>query len=57
MEVFLRENKLWKFFSTIVVVHLEDPIALYLHEVKEARTQRIILDGFKDNLIRHLAKK
>ena len=34
-----------------------DPIALDLHEVKEARVQRIILDWVEDNLIPRLAKK
>ena len=53
----LRENKLWSFVSTIVVVPTTDPIALDLHEVKEAKGQRIILDGVKDHLIPHLAEK
>jgi hypothetical protein len=34
-----------------------NPIALDVHEVKEAKTQRIILDGVKDHLIPHLAEK
>ena len=34
-----------------------DPIALDLHEMKEARAQRIILDGVKDHLIPHLDEK
>jgi len=33
----LRENKLWAFVSTTMIVPLSDPIALDLHEVKEAR--------------------
>ena len=53
----LRENKLWSFVSTSVLVPTSDPIALDLHEVKEARAQRIILDGVKDHLIPHLAEK
>jgi hypothetical protein len=53
----LRENKIWSFVSTIVVVPSADPIALDLHEVKEAKAQRLILDGVKDHLIPHLAKK
>jgi hypothetical protein len=32
-------------------------VALDLHEVKEAKAQRIILDGVKDHLIPHLAEK
>jgi hypothetical protein len=55
--VVLRENKLCVFVSTIVTVPSSDPIALDLHEVKEVRAQRIILDGVKDHLIPHLAKK
>ena len=34
-----------------------DAVALDLYEVKEARAQRIILDGVKDHLIPHLAEK
>jgi hypothetical protein len=45
MSVILRENKIWSFFSTIVVVPKEKPIALDLHEVKEAKYQRLILKG------------
>jgi hypothetical protein len=33
----LRENKLWVFVSTTMIVPSSDPIALDLHEVKEAR--------------------
>jgi hypothetical protein len=57
MSAILRENKLWSFVSTIVVVPTTDPIALDLHEVKEAKAQRLILDGVKDHLIPHLAEK
>jgi hypothetical protein len=57
MSVFLKENKIWNYVSYAVVVPIVDPIALYLHEVKEAKAQRIILDGVKDHLIRRLAKK
>ena len=53
----LQENKLWPHVSTVVTVPTSDPIALDLHEVKEARAQRIILDGVKDHLIPHLAEK
>lgn len=34
-----------------------DPIAFDIHELKEARAQRVILDGVKDHLIPHLAEK
>ena len=53
----LRENKLWPHVSTVVTVPASDPIALDLYEVKEARVQRIILDGVKDHLIPHLAER
>jgi hypothetical protein len=53
----LKENKLWLFANTIVPVPASDPIALDVHEVKEAKTQRIILDGVRDHLIPHLAEK
>jgi hypothetical protein len=57
MSAILRENKIWSFVSTIVVAPTTDPIALDLHEVKEAKAQRLILDGVKDHLIPHLAEK
>ena len=53
----LRENKLWPHVSTVVTVPTLDPIALDLHEVKEARAQRVILDGVKDHLISHQVEK
>ena len=53
----LEENKLWLFANTIVHVPDSYPIALDVHEVREAKTQRIILDGVKDHLIPHLAGK
>jgi hypothetical protein len=56
MSTILRENKIWSFVSTIVFVPTIDPIFLDLHEVKEAKYLRIILDGVKDHLIPHLAK-
>jgi hypothetical protein len=57
MSVILKENKIWSFVSTIVVAPTADPIALDLHEVKEAKSQRLILDGVKDHLIPHLVEK
>jgi hypothetical protein len=33
----LKENKLWYFLDTIVLVPALDPIALDVHEVKEAK--------------------
>ena len=57
MSALLKENKIWNCVSSIVVVPAADPVALDLHEVKEARAQRIILDGVKNHLIPHLAEK
>jgi hypothetical protein len=51
----LKENKIWNYVSSVVVAPTTDPIALDLHVVKEAKAQRIILDGV--NLIPHLAEK
>jgi hypothetical protein len=53
----LKENKIWNYVSFVVVVPTADLVALDLHEVKEAKDQRIILDGVKDHLIPHLAEK
>jgi hypothetical protein len=57
MSAILRENKIWSFVSTIVVVPSADPVALDLDEVKEAKAHRLILDGVKDHLIPHLDEK
>jgi hypothetical protein len=57
MSTILRENKIWSFVITIVVVPSTYPIALDLHDVKKAKAQRLILDGVKDHLIPHLAEK
>ena len=48
---------MWSFANTIVPIPASDPIALDVHEVNEAKTQRIILDKVKEHLIPHLAKK
>jgi hypothetical protein len=48
---------LWSFANTIVPVLASDPLALDVHEVREAKTQRIIFDGVRDHLIPHLAEK
>jgi hypothetical protein len=53
----LKENKLWLFANTIMFVPASNPIALDVHEVKEAKTHRIILDGVKYHPIPHLAEK
>lgn len=52
----LKENKIWSFVSTASVPPV-DPIALDVYEVKEAKAQRIILDGVRDALIPNLAEK
>jgi len=57
MSAILRENKIWISISTIVVAPSTDPINLDLYEVNEAKYQRLILDGVKDQLIPHLAEK
>ena len=51
----LKENKLWSVANTIVPVPASDPIALDVHEVREAKTQRIVFYGVKDHLIPHLS--
>ena len=45
------------FIVSTVVTPASDPIALDIHEVKEAQSQRLILDGIRDHLIPHLAEK
>jgi hypothetical protein len=57
MSVVLKENKIWNYVGSVVLVPTADLVALDLHEVKEAKAKRIILDGVKDHLIPHLAEK
>jgi len=57
MTALLKENRLWSHANTVVPVPTNDPIALDVHEVREAKAQRLILDGVKDPLIPHLAEK
>ena len=57
MSAIPKENKIYNYVNSVVAPPAADPIALDLHEVKEAKAQRIILDGVKDHLIPHLAKK
>jgi len=52
----LKENKIWRFVDFVVTLPL-DPVSRDIHDVLEARAQRIILDGVKDCLIPHLAEK
>ena len=58
MIVFLEENKLWIIVNTMAV-NLPDtyPVYLDIHKVKEAESQRLIMDGIRDNLIPHVAEK
>jgi hypothetical protein len=37
MSTVLKENKIWNFVSSVVVAPTSDPVALDLHEVKEAK--------------------
>jgi hypothetical protein len=53
----LKKNKLWSFLNTAVPLPASNPIALDVHEVKEAKTQRNILDKVRDHLIPHLDEK
>jgi hypothetical protein len=53
----LKENNIYSYVNSIVVAPTTDPISLDLHETKEDKAQRIILDGVKDHLIPHLAEK
>jgi hypothetical protein len=57
ISVILKEKKIWNYVSFVVLVLVANVIALDLHEIKEAKAQRIILDGVKDHLIPHLVEK
>jgi hypothetical protein len=57
LSVVLKENKICNYVNSVVVAPTIDLVALDLHEIKEAKAQRIILDGVKDHLIPHLAEK
>jgi hypothetical protein len=50
----LKENKILTFVNIIMPVPSTDPIYLDVHEVKEERAQRIILDGVRDHHIPYL---
>ena len=53
-----KENRLWTIVSTVLTLLVDtDSIALDIHEVKEAKAQRLILDGIRDHLIQHVAEK
>jgi hypothetical protein len=57
LSIVLKENKIYNYVNSIVAAPATNPITLDMHEVKEAKAQRIILDGVKDYLIPHLAEK
>ena len=58
MTTVLKENRLWIIVSTVVTPPPDtDPVALDMHEVKEAKSQKLILDGIRDHLIPHVAEK
>ena len=57
MLVVLKENKIWNYVSSVVLVPTTYPVALDFHEVKVAKAERIILDGVKDHLYPHLDDK
>jgi hypothetical protein len=53
----LKENKIYNYVNYVVVAPAADPVVLELHEIKEAKAKRIILDGVKEHLIKHLVEK
>ena len=57
LSAILKENKIYSYVNSVVAAPTADLVALDLHEIKEAKALRIILDGVKDHLIPHLAKK
>jgi hypothetical protein len=52
-----RRTRFWNYVNYVVVAPTTDDVSFYLYEVKEAKSQRIILDGVKYHLIPHLAEK
>jgi hypothetical protein len=57
MTTIFNENKFWDLFTTVIVPPSNNPIELDIHDFKEAKSQRLILDGVRDPLIPHLAEK
>ena len=56
--VVLKKNRLWTIVSIVATPPIDtDHIALDIHEVKEAKSQRLILDGIRDHLIPHVPEK
>jgi hypothetical protein len=52
----LVENGLWDFVNTTLTPSM-DPTDLVIHEQKDVKARRIILDAVKDHLIPHLSEK
>ena len=57
MSAVLKENNIYSYVNYVVEALAINLVSLHLHETKEAKAQRIILDGAKDHLIPHLAEK
>ena len=57
MTVVLKENRLWIIVSTVATPPDTDHVALNMHELKESKGERLILDGIRDHLIPHVAEK
>jgi hypothetical protein len=57
MTTIFKENKLWALVTTAVAPPSNDLISLDIHEFKEAKSQRLIVDGVKDPLIPHFTEK
>ena len=57
MTAIVKECRLWIMVSTMITPFEVDTITLDIHEVKEAKAQRMILDGIRGHLIPHVAEK
>jgi hypothetical protein len=57
LSVVLKEKFFFSYVNYVVAAPATDPVVLDLHETKEDKAQRIILDGVKDHLIPHLDEK
>jgi hypothetical protein len=52
----LMENDIWEFANSIVMPPT-NPKELVVHNLKDVKDRRIILDGVRDHLIPHLSGK
>jgi len=50
MTIVLKENRLWIIVSNTVAPLATNPVALDIHEVKEAKAHMFILNGIRDIL-------